>query len=329
MCINIKKTTRYRAFLILWISVTLACTAKNQEAIIPEPKGELLDTVSLIADTGFKQGLVLARTNEPSGGVLYPFKPVTAEPIWKIAEWGTKYHLSDQNRNETEESVAYSNEGKSLVFQKLNTGIGLKLKVVASREYDKPRVYNQSWPHLLIEQEFPNKPFLKNLKGLRLTIKGKLNLDERKMSDAEYDPSLHAAQFQLFITVQNRNPKSAYYGDYLWFGVPFYDNRNEIIPSYAAQDIAKGDATGKFIYSLGTNDFMKGTFHDKKWIDIEKDLYQNIIQALELAKKKGYLTGSFFEEFQLSGMNIGWEVPGTFDVEFEFKDFDIEAIFKK
>lgn len=285
-----------------------------------------MDTVSLIADPFFEQGLVLVRASEPSPGKLNPFKTNNVQAFWKIAEWGTNYFLSDQNRTEMNNIVCYRNEGKYLKLQKLDTIMGVTMGVIASNEYDHPRVLNQDWPHLLLEQEFISKKLLKDLTSLSLKFRGKLNISNKIMNDKDYNPSLHAAQFQLFLTVQNGNSDSVHFGDYFWFGVPFYDSRNRIIEEYAAQDAAKEDATGKFIYIVGSKDFMQGTFHDKKWMNIDVDLYPSIIKGLELAKSRGYLVGSDFEDLQISAINMGWEVPGTFDVEFEFEKFDLQAV---
>jgi len=312
-------------FLITCLS---ACGNKETGSDPAEIKPQL-DTISLISDPNFSQGLTLARANEPSPGSLNPYDTQTGKPIWNIAEWGTKYFLTQSDRNIIDDQIVYTNQGKTIKFQKLPNGMEVGMTVTTSKEYDRPRQANESWPHLLVEQEFSKTPYIKDLKKLILKFNGRLVSSERMMTDDEYNTGLHAAQFQLFITVQNRNKNSAYYGDFLWFGIPFYDNRNELIPLYAAQDIGKGDATGKFIYSIGSTDLMSGTFHDKNWHNIEKDIYPHILKALELAKKRGYLTGSFLEEFQLSGMNLGWEVPGTFDVDFEYNGFDILAVSEK
>lgn len=248
-------------------------------------------------------------------------------PVWEVAEWGTKFELTEADKQAADNGrVQYTNPGKSIAFARNGGDITVAMEVVTSAEYESPRKQNQAWPHLLIEQEFPNKPLLNDLKGLVLQFEGRLTGAEMKMDRHDFDPGLHTAQFQLFITVQDLNPNSAYYGDYLWFGIPFYDYRHEKIPLYAAQDVGKGDATGKFIYSVSSADITDGTFHSGEWIAIEKDIYPLIKQALKLAKERGYLTGSFMEDFRLSGMNLGWEVPGTFDAGFEFRGFDLLAV---
>ncbi len=304
-----------------------SCSAGGDTGSPPEPTTTPYDTLSVLADRGFERGLVRKRADAPSPGNIYPFGAATAAPIWEMAEWGTKHELEEADKAASDNNrITYANAGKAIAFEKDGADVKVTMDVYTSAEYDAPRQQNEAWPHLLIEQSFPEKPLVKDLEGLVLKFKGRLTGAAMKMDANDFDPGLHTAQFQLFITVQDLNPTSAYYGDYLWFGIPFYDYRYEQIPLYAAQDVGKGDATGKFIYSAGTTDFMEGSFQSGNWITIEKDICPLIVGALNLAKERGYLTGSFFEDFRISGMNLGWEVPGTFDAGFEFSNFDILAV---
>ncbi|GGG90604.1 hypothetical protein GCM10007415_26440 [Parapedobacter pyrenivorans] len=315
-------SNRYTLLLALF-SWNCATETPAQQTHAPLPSQ---DTASLIGDRLFERGLTLKRAQGPSAGTIRPFGDSAQPAVWELAEWGSKFELSDDDKTTEGDCVVYRNDGKAITFGRQSDGMHLSMDVITSTEYKAPRQQNQAWPHLLVEQAFPEKLYLKDLKGLLLKFNGRLTKAEMKMPESAFNPGLHTAQFQLFITIQDLNPNSAYYGDYLWFGIPFYDYRYEQIPLYAAQDVGKGDATGKFIYSLATADYMTGTFHGGNWIEVEKDIYPKITEALELAKKRGYLTGSFFDDFQISGMNLGWEVPGTFDAGFEFKDFDLLAI---
>jgi hypothetical protein len=309
--------------------LTSSCAASGDVEKPTEQTNEY-DTLSILEDRLFERGLIRKRAEAPAQGSIYPFGTSTDASIWEMAEWGTKYELEEADKETASDGrVTYTNDGKAIAFKKDGANIEVAMDVYASAEYEAPRQQNQAWPHLLIEQSFTEKPYVKDLEGLLLKFKGRLTKAEMKMDENDFNTGLHTAQFQLFITVQDLNPNSAYHGDYLWFGIPFYDYRYEHIPVYAAQDVGKGDATGKFIYSAGSTDFMEGSFQSGDWITIEKDIYPLIVDALKLAKERGYLTGSFFEDFRISGMNLGWEVPGTFDVGFEFNGFDLLAVTKK
>ncbi len=284
------------------------------------------DTVSILGDPAFAGGLALKRAGGPPAGVLRPFGPGATTAIWELAEWGSGHMLSEADRTEQGDWRRYANAGKKIEFMAVDGGVSTVMDVYASAEYDHPRKPGQPWPHLLVEQSFPDKPLLSAIDGVMLSFEGKLGFARSRMAQGEYDAGLHAAQFQLFITVQDLDTASARHGDYLWFGIPFYDSRYEQSEVYAAQDVGKDDATGKFIYSMASADFMSGTFHSGDWIRIEKDILPNILNAFALAQDRGYLTGTTIDGFGLTGMNLGWEVPGTFDVRFEIKEFDLSVI---
>lgn len=305
----------YSILLSVWIGSSAAAPVQKN------------DTISLLEDPGFKQGLILLRADQLLAGRIYPYKNQLGklEPIWKLAEWGTDFYLTAADKKSYGKRVGYANSGKRITFKRRKNGISFAMDVIASREYKSARKAGESWPHLLIEQSFSKPTKIEKLKMLMLQFAGRLTKSQFRMVKAEFDPVLHTAQFQLFLVVQDLNPMSAGYRDYIWVGIPFYDYRKRMIPEYAAQDLGKDDATGKFVYCAASAEFMKGSFADGGYISISKDIYPIVLRALEMAKARGYLTKSTMEDFHLAGMNIGWEVPGTLDVGFECKYFDLQA----
>lgn len=284
------------------------------------------DTLSLLDDPSFKRGLKLKRAEQPVAGHIYPFESSKEEPAWEMAEWGSGLYLSADDKRVSGKKVSYANPNKRITFGQLKTGTSFAMDVVTSKEYKSPRKSGESWPHLLIEQSFSKKIAVKDLKDLTLHFTGRLTKAQLKMPKEAFDPGLHTAQFQLYLVVQDLNPKSAGLGDYVWVGIPFYDYRKRTIPVYAAQDLGKDDATGKFIYSAASVDFMKGSFVDGNWISISKNIYPVVVEALKIAKQRGYLAKSDLADFKVAGVNIGWEVSGTLDVGFECKYFDLLAV---
>lgn len=304
-----------------------ACSVKKNLLDATTDEIRRTTAISLIADPGFAKGLYLkgAVSGVPSAGEsLYPFGVSTEKPVWELAEWSSRHLLHQSLKTEKNGMKLYENKAKRVSFEQKGNEIVVRLDVNASAEYDHPRKSNEPWTHLLVEQDFIEKPLLKDIDKLTLFFDGRLIQCVSAMPEGTFDPGLHTAQFQLFLVIQDRNPQSPKFGDFLWFGIPFYDYRFKKAVVYAARDIGKDDATGKFIYSLGTDDFMQGSFHDKEWIEIEKDLKPFIMKALSVAKERGYLSGSAIEDMGISGMNLGWEVPGTFDAGFEFKRFDLK-----
>ncbi|MFZ4262514.1 hypothetical protein ACFRAE_10735 [Sphingobacterium sp. HJSM2_6] len=319
-----------RLFFIT-VPVVIACSSATDVGQGPNKTEQKVDTITLVDDEMFAKGLILKRGNpSESPGNIYPFLGSPAQPDWELAEWGTKFFLTEDDKLNNSNLVSYQNEGKQLSFHTgANKPYPIQMNLLTSKEYTSPRKYGEFWPHLLIEQAFKQQPAIKDLKELRLKFKGKLTKSELKMKASEFDKGLHTAQFQLFLSIQNLNKNSAYYGDYVWFGIPFYDYRYEKIPLYASQDVAKDDATGKFIYSLASETHLGNkTFHHGDEISVDIDLFPYIIKAIQTAKQRGFLTGSLEQEFKVSGMNLGWEVPGTFDVGFEISKFNLTYINK-
>jgi len=148
------------------------------------------------------------------------------------------------------------------------------------------------------------------------------------MSADEYDPGLHAAQFQLFFIVKNVRPGSVDQGDYYWFGVPFYDNRHDIPPAFMAADAGKKDATGKFIYTVAGETLGEASLKTGHWIALDKDLLPHILKGLQEAVRRGYLKDSTPHDYAVANMNLGWEIPGTFDAAVQVQDLDVSVTLK-
>jgi len=116
------------------------------------------------------------------------------------------------------------------------------------------------------------------------------------------------------------------YGNYFWFGVPFYDSRHDIPPSYKAKDVGKADATGRFIYTIDGENVTSEPLKENQWAEIEIDLLPYIKAGLQEAVKRGYLTDSNPGNYAVVGMNMGWELPGTFDASIQVRDLGLRAV---
>lgn len=149
----------------------------------------------------------------------------------------------------------------------------------------------------------------------------------RLVSTNDYSPSRHAAQFLVYLTVANRNPKAPGYQECFWFGIPIYDNRDRVVPAYEAQDF--GD-TKLFIFTSASDNFARQSTHDGEWVVFEKDLLPLMRQGLEHARTKGFIKGSAdLADYRPLGVFIGWEVPGIFDVDLQIRNLSIKTIAKQ
>lgn len=284
----------------------------------------------LLSDPNFRSGFNL---NSPQPGKKVKvgvFKDGSSpvSPEWELAQWSSKYCISTAKPERLASgALSLSSDAKKITFFPQGNGdFDLLLAVNTEPEYGgRPRQKGEPWTHLLAEQRFKINPKIQDLEKVRFKISVKLVKAENKMGD-DFQPNLHTAHFLFYLTVQNLNRKSSGYGDFLWFGVPLYDYRDEMISLYASPDLG----TGKFIYSLPTEYFTDKSTHSKQWVTFEKDILPEIYKALELAWERGFLKDSReLSDYYLGGMNLGWEMPGTFDVGIMVKDFSIKTIKKQ
>lgn len=304
--------TRLRLFLSLLIVCTMCRGRANDDRI-----------GHIVQDRSFTGGIsVLGNSSAQPQPIatIHPFGEKGQAPAWSIAQWGSKHVMKDALPLLKEDTVIYQNESKRIYFyhddREENGFIGLE--VFASNEYGEPRKEGDDWTHLLLEQGFSNPVSLQKIEKLTYRIKSKLLFCENKMGE-QYNPGLHTAQITLFLTIQNRNEQSPSFGDFFWFGLPLYDYRYPDIPQYAQQDLGKDDASKKFIFTVASHELFDTSMHDHEWISIHKDIYPSIRDAFETCQERGYMTNTGFDELCITSMNIGWEVPGTFDCGIVFE----------
>lgn len=203
----------------------------------------------------------------------------------------------------------------------------------ASTEYglngvmSNPRKSGEPWPHTLLSQAFSGSSLVKiaGKKYFKMQANYKLLQFTDRMPPFSTKTNLHAAQFQWFITLQNRNVNSPDYGRYIWFGLGLYDNRYNYSPYYAAQDGGKVPNTGAFIFKPDMTPILQsqGVVQVGKAMYVNYDVLPLMRAAFELAQQRNYLIYTSWDDLYIGDSNIGWEVPGTYDVSMELNGFDI------
>ncbi len=282
----------------------------------------------LLRDPHFQRGFILLEAAPGKRAVQRTLEgpDKAGKPAWDLAQWSSKHPtLPDLPEKLPNGAVRYANPGKVVAIGLPGTEDGdLSLAVNASAEYGThPREEGDPWVHLLTQQEFDNPPSLAELRECRLRIGMRLK-HSRLVTPEGYSPARHAAQMQIFLTISNRKTGSPGYGQYLWFGVPLYDNRERLPSGFKAQD--RGD-TKMFIYMLAATDVTSESAHDGKWVTIDKDLLPLLREALQVAWSRGFLKDSTdFADYRLGGAFVGWEVPGIFDVDAQVRDFSLKVL---
>ena len=78
---------------------------------------------------------------------------------------------------------------------------------------------------------------------------------------------------------------------------------------------------------FGWSDQQVNTEHLKvnEWAEIDADLLPYIKAGLKEAIEKEYLKSSNPCDYAVTGMNMGWELPGTLDASIQIRDFEVLA----
>ncbi len=248
----------------------------------------------------------------------------TAEPVWQLAQWHSRFAFT--NFNVTTDALCVSNTAKWLIREPSSGDRPtLTLGVDSRSEYDGQlrRSPSEPWVHLLVQQEIRGAPSLADLASLRLCLDARLRVAETFRPEG-YMPSLHAAQFQLVLTLNNTRRGSPGFGDFLWFVVPVYDDRYEVPPEYVAQDFAM--TQGKLIYNPGTRALTTNRPRLGEWWQLECELRPWLERALTAAWEKGYLKDSRDRaDYRVASLNVGWEVPGLSRAAMDLRGLSLRA----
>jgi len=312
----------FEAALVRTVAIVSLCLLTPTLVRSAEPAREL------VRDPHFQQGFLLL---EPKPGERVVYGEATgdassAKPVWDLCQWTSKFPLDAARIKRTPEVTAcFTNLAKCVCVGRPDSAdADLSLGVNASVEYGKqPRKStSEPWVHLLVQQKIDNPPSLAELKSCHFHIEARLRRSKLFRTE-DYTPSLHAAQFQVFMSIANRNKKSPGQGQYVWFGIPIYDDRHRMPPAYQAQDFADSKM---FINTVAADVFTKESTHDGKWVTLDADLLPLLREALVTAWQRGFLPGSHdAADFRVAGIFIGWEVPGIFDVEMQVRNLSLTA----
>jgi hypothetical protein len=283
----------------------------------------------LINDPHFQNGFLLL---EPKPGKRVVYGAITEDaaagkPSWDLGQWSSKYPLTAEvTKRLANGGFCFTNVAKRVCVGAPGTAeADLRFAVNASAEYgDRARKsQDEPWIHLLAQQDIANPPSLTELARCPFHVEARL-IRSVLFQTNQYTPALHAAQFTIYLTVANRNPKSPGYGQYFWFGIPVYDNRSRIAPSFQARDFG---GTAMFIYNLPSDVFAKESTHDGQWVTFASDVLPLMRDGLKAGWKGGFMPGSVeFADYRVTGIFLGWELPGIFDVEMQVRNLSLVAI---
>ena len=171
---------------------------------------------------------------------------------------------------------------------------------------------------------------------ITVNLEARLNYFNDAMGE-DANPGLHSAMMMIYLYVANYDEQHKCFTDMLWFGVMIFDNRYEFIPQMDFGDEnSKDSATGKYIYNLPSDAFLTKNNNywkdgqivqgkDSPWVKTEIDVLPYVDLALKRAKLNGYMPTAKYENLYINGMYIGYELPGTYDIDMSFRNLDIKV----
>lgn len=280
--------------------------------------------LTLLQDSEFRHGFRILAPKMGERRVVGPWlgEDTNASPAWDLVQWNSRFPLEPLRAPAGGPRQARTNAAKWVV---MDHGT-LMLGVDSRPEYGNHprRAPSEPWVHLLVEQTIPDCPSLSELRSLPLRLSARLIECETFRPDG-YTPDLHAAQFQVVLTLGNTRRGSAGFGDFLWFVVPLFDDRHPQPPRYVNQDFA--DPSAKLIFNPGTEVFTTRRLRDGEWVPIDRDLLPLLKEALAEAWRLGYLAGSKDPaDYRLTTINLGWEVPGLNRASLALRGLNLRAV---
>lgn len=355
------KSEKITGFLLTVTMVmnTAMIAACNRE-ISPElPGGETNETLTerlrdtspehreLLADLNFSRGFAVTPFHSNSSGgakvgyLDYDGKKAEGDALWTLAQWGCTNNIyTDALYLREGNLLSYTDAGKKLTVDTSRTGC-ITLGIKGSKEYpldEQGKVPERTdatanWPHILIEQTIGEE--IGDADSVYMEIEYQVTECERFVDESygDPDPQLNAAQFQWFVTLTNTDESSESYGGTMWFGFSMFDTRsmNGFPPGTASYDGGKEDSTGLFIYmfSLSQVNDMSGCEVSGissvvgETVSVKVDIKKFLRTALKIAQQQGAMAGATVEHLKIGSTNIGWELPGNYDVSVEIHSMNM------
>lgn len=308
---------------------TLAISALLLGLLVPRPLRAQDSGRELIADPHFQNGFQLLEP-KPGQRVVYGEATEAAaagKPVWDLGQWSSKYPLAAEvTKRLANGGFCFTNPAKRVCVGAPGTGdADLSLALNATAEYgDRARKSQEEpWVHLLAQQDFGDAPSLAELAQCHFHVEARLKHSQLHRTD-DYTPARHAAQYSIYFPVANRNRQSPGYGQYYWFGIPIYDDRSRMVPAYQAKDFG---ITGMFIYTPATAAYAKESTQDGQWVAFDADLLPLMRDGLKAGWKAGFMPKAReLADFRMTGIVVGWEVPGIFDVEMQVRNLSVVTV---
>ncbi|MBQ8428791.1 MAG: hypothetical protein IJX30_01690 [Clostridia bacterium] len=315
------------------------------------PRVEDTETKEFLRDLTFSRGFsvspFISNTSKdaPWGQLTHGGNKAEGDPIWTMAQWGCTHDMrEEENYTFTRDGnlLTYDDGGKYIQIDADKVG-NITLGIKGSEEYSRDENGNirertdstENWPHILISQGVGHE-IDANAKHLFMEVTYEVTECTSLVDRSIYplNELLNAAQFQWFVTLYDNDEESVTYNHGMWFGFSMFDTRsmNDTPKGYSAYDGGKEDSTGAYIYMFSLSqaksfsqnvlDSLPSSVVGRE-VKIKVDVLPFLKQALKEAKQAGSHTGASVEKLRIGSTNIGWELPGNYDVSVKISNLNM------
>jgi len=250
-------------------------------------------------------------------------------PLWSVRQHGDVYGLGDEPHRsdvvcEVKDGEYKIEDPSKKIIANKDTGT-LYLELDGSVEYPNRDRYetDPAWAHLLMEGALGGEIVSGDVDKIVFTTDITLKKFERHMRVP--DQAYHAAQFLLYLQIYSTVPEDA--SHYFFFGIPLFDNRYTRIPEEGHIDSGGSGATGNYIYGMNSGWYLPNGLPQGQKQSINIDIKPYLTNALTRMQSVGFYTHTSVDELSFNNMNIGYELPGTYDVGIEISNFALTAYY--
>ncbi|MBQ8725898.1 MAG: hypothetical protein IJY84_02210 [Clostridia bacterium] len=284
---------------------------------------------NVIKDQFFSNGLSMI---SPDGSVTTTKHTVNdgASPIWQVGQWDSQKNLADVEPTVNNGVYTYNDGAKELSVNAYTGSVYMAINGdVEYADGDRSQV-STPWPHLLLQQDYYGDQLinLSQMSSVNMQMTYKVTHCEDKMQSKVDAANLHCAQFVWYITIQNRTEGHAEFGQYMWFGMILYDNRDEGKPfdlTYKVDDDSTAN-TGKLICQPASASWSstKKMASVGETINVDFNILGIAKTAFEYAQNEYNLfSSSSWSDMYIGSMNFGIELPGTYNVGIQIDNVGI------
>lgn len=284
----------------------------------------------LLTDNHFERGFFLenpdASTHDRRVDKELHFARSGVKPCWYMAQWWTPFNFKDSPIRKTGDNYVIENPSRRYTINPKTGAFEMALDSALEYEalyHDVRHSPATPWSHFLIEQDFAQPADAASIVHLWASLSFTIT-KVVSVHPETFDPQIHAAQLLWYLTINEKaDAYSPTSGNFIWFGLPLYDNRTSVTPFGAFLDVGNPGSTNRLIYNLSSSDYFPLGVEIGKTYHLRFDVWPEMIKAILYAREHGVFSKD--SRLFVNYMNFGWELPGACQIDSFVNSLSLEV----